>query len=284
MLISIILPACDAQATIGRAIRSLLDQDWRDWEAIVVADDFVDYESLLGSQGIHDKRLRFGSTGRHRSGCHRARNVGLAQARGELIGALDADDAFHPRRLSALAPVAAAAGAAADNLLVIAEEDGETMYPVLGDLAAPVRLAMDGFLRLTAPLVPLVCREHAHPRAEGVEYAEDVIANLRLIDRLGALVVTPERHYEYRIRTGSVANDDRAGDAFEQAYSDYIARVSDGDAFGIAHARREAARAGLVHKRALNRAFREASRADRTLNFQSFVTRSGRASGAPDRL
>lgn len=274
VLISIIVPACDAQATILRTIRSLLAQTWPDWEAIVVADDHFDYAALLRSEGVDEPRVRFATTGARRSGCHRTRNVGLAAARGDLVGMLDADDAFHPERLSALAPLAARAGAAADNLLVIDDRDGTPMYPAMGTLAAPKNLGIAEFLRLTAPLVPLIRREHAQPRTEGVEYAEDVIGNLRLIDRLGSLPVTPAQHYLYRIRAGSIANDDRAGDEFETAYTDYIDRLTDGDGFGIAKENRAAARDGLIHKRNLNRKFRAAFKADRTLNFQTFVARA----------
>ncbi len=269
-----IIPACDAQATISRAIRSLLAQTWAEWEAIVVVDDHFDYAALLRAERIDDPRVAFASTGRRRSGCHRARNVGLALARGDLVGMLDADDTFHPARLASLVPLAARAGAAADNLLVIDDRDGSPMYPALGPLAAPKSIGIAEFLRLTAPLVPLIRREHAQARTEGVEYAEDVIGNLRLIDRLGFLPVTPERHYQYRIRAGSIANDDRAGDEFERAYTDYIDRLSDGDGFGIADKNRAAARDGLIHKRNLNRAFSAAFQTDRTLNFQTFVARA----------
>jgi succinoglycan biosynthesis protein ExoO len=282
VLISIIVPACDAQGTIARAVGSLIGQEWQEWEAIIVADDLFDYENMLRSQGVRDRRLVFVSTGQRRSGCHRARNVGLAAARGEVVGALDADDAFHPKRLSALAPVADRSGAAADNLLIVNDADGSLMYPVMGDLAAPVRIGIGAMLRLTAPLVPLIRREHAQPRTEGVEYAEDVIANLRLIDRLGSLLVVPAQHYEYRIRAGSIANDDDSGEAFERAYSSYIERLESGDAFGVAPANRDAAKSGLVHKRKLNRAFRAAYEADRSLNFQSFVSGTRNAVQPPD--
>jgi len=276
MLVSLIIPACDAQATIGRAVESLVAQDWPDWEGIVVADDGFDYRAFLAASGPADPRLVFVSTGRRRSGCHRARNVGLAAARGELVGALDADDAFRPGRIASLAPLAHRHGAAADNLAVISEDDGTLMYRVMGQRSGPVEIDIAAFLALTAPLVPLVRRDLAEPRIEGVEYAEDVIANLVLIDRIGRLPVIAEAGYAYFIRAGSIANDDRAGDEFERAYSDYIERLAGGDGFGLSPANREPARLGLIGKRELNRRFSAAFRHDRTLNFQSFIARTRR--------
>jgi succinoglycan biosynthesis protein ExoO len=271
LLVSIVIPACDAQATIGRAIASLLAQTWTAWEAIVVADDMADYAFVLRGQGIADARVRFASTGAVRTGCHRARNVGMAEVRGDLVGALDADDLFESSRLERLAPLAIEHGAAACNLALIEESSGETLYQPLGTIAAPERVDIARLLALTAPLVPIVRRDHMLPRAEGVEYAEDVIANLQLIDRIGPLVTVPEALYEYRVIPGSIAHDDRSGDAFDAAYAAYIDRVRTGDGFGLSPASRAVAAEGLTAKRALNRRFAQAHAADRKLNFQTFA-------------
>ena len=93
MLVSVVIPAYQA-AAIGHAVASLLAQTYRCWEAIIVTDDAQDYAAILADSGITDSRLRFVSTGAVRSGCHNARNVGLAAARGEIIAQLDADDRY----------------------------------------------------------------------------------------------------------------------------------------------------------------------------------------------
>jgi glycosyltransferase involved in cell wall biosynthesis len=271
VLVSVVIPACEAQATLARAVSSLRAQTLPDWEAIVVADDRFDYRDWLQTQGIVDQRLRFASTGAVRSGCHRARNVGLALARGDLVGALDADDLFRPERLAVLAPLALAHGAAADNLAVVVEETGATLYQPLGKLETPARVDLSEVLALTAPLVPLIRHDHALPRLDGVEYAEDVIANLRLIDCIGTLLVVPQALYEYRVIAGSIAHDDRAAEAFDAAYAGYIARAVSGDGLGLSPAGRAAAAAGLAAKRAFNQHFAAAQRAEKTLNFQTFA-------------
>ncbi|MDA8252562.1 MAG: glycosyltransferase [Rhodospirillales bacterium] len=273
MLVSIVIPACDAQGVLARAVGSLRAQAWDDWEAIIVADDLGDYAGVLAAQGIIEPRLRFATTGRRRSGCHRARNVGLALARGALVGALDADDLLRPHHLATLAPLALHHGAAADNLAVVREQDARLLYPVLGDAAAPRRLDLAALLALTAPLVPLVRRELAMPRLDGVEYAEDVIANLRLIGRLGSLLVVQDSLYEYRVAAGSIAHSPDAAAAFDRAYGDYVGRLAQGDGFGLPAELRAAAAAGLAGKRALNAAFAAALQAEPGLDFQAFVAR-----------
>jgi len=110
MTVSIVIPAYRAHATIARAVESLLAQTRTDWEGIVVSDDGTDYAPTLRAAGIADERLRFVSTGRVGSGCHRARNVGLAAATGQFVGSLDADDLLAPTYIATLHPLARASG------------------------------------------------------------------------------------------------------------------------------------------------------------------------------
>src|SRR5579862_2692266 len=152
MLVSVIIPACDAAATIARCVASLVAQTHPEWEGILVSDDGGDYAALLAAAGIGDKRLRFVSTGRVRSGCHNARNVGLQAAGGEIIAPLDADDLYDPARLATLAPLAIAHGAVADCVAVVSEVDGRTLYTAPS--AASDRLSAEALLDLSAPLFP----------------------------------------------------------------------------------------------------------------------------------
>lgn len=275
MLISVVVPAFAAQKTIANAVCSMLAQTWSNWEAIIVSDDATDYAEFLASRHFADDRLRFASTQAFRSGCHNARNVGLGLARGDLICSLDADDAFYPSRLAALAPIANEHGAAADNLAVVSE-DGTVLYRVIGESEGLSWLSTRDFFELTAPLFPLVRRELARPRLPGIEHADDVVANLQLIDQIGALPVVPETLMEYRVVAGSLCHGSGSALAFEHAYSNLLERLEDAnDGLGIKQETRTAARRGLAAKRALNRAFHIAEQSDGKLNFQAFISRSG---------
>jgi succinoglycan biosynthesis protein ExoO len=276
MLVSIVIPACGAQSTIARAVRSLISQTWRAWEAIIVADDGRDYAEILARQGISDDRLRFASTGKIRFGCHNARNIGFSFARGDLIGTLDADDLFYPDRLAALAPLAADYGAAVDNMAVVSEETEAELYRVIGSSEKAVRFDVESFLRLTAPLFPLVRLDIAELRLQGIEYAEDVVANLRLIDRLGHLLVVPDTLSEYRVLIGSLCHSTNSAAAFDLTYANLIDRLQDpDDGLGLRPATRGAARKGLIAKRLLNSAFDKAWRSTPALDFQTFAAAQG---------
>ena len=94
-LVSIIIPAYNAEAFINDAIESVLAQDYRPIEVIVVDDGSSDETACIAE--------RFGTP----VICHRqknggppvARNRGLLIARGEYIGFLDADDLYEPGRM-----------------------------------------------------------------------------------------------------------------------------------------------------------------------------------------
>lgn len=270
MLVTVIIPACEAQPTIGRAVQGMIDQTMPDWEAIIVSDDGSDYAPVIRDLGLGDERLRFVSTGRFRSGCHNARNVGLSVARGDFIAALDADDLFYPTRLEILTPLAHAHGAAVDNSAVRSEDTGEIMAEALGP-HPPTRIDAAGFLDLNVPLFPVVRRDFAEPRLPGIEFAEDVVANLRLIDRIGGLPAVPDVLSEYRVVTGSLCHADDSAAIFDRAYAELLERVGHGDGLGLTAATRAIALTGLARKRAFNRAFGAAQRLDPTLNFQIFA-------------
>lgn len=97
-LVSVIMPAHNAAPFIADAIRSILAQTVSDFELLVVDDASTD-----GTGGViatfDDPRLRrfYSKTQLNAAG---ARNLALAQARGEFVAFLDADDLATRDRLA----------------------------------------------------------------------------------------------------------------------------------------------------------------------------------------
>ena len=278
MTVSIIIPAYRAQGTIARAVESVLAQTRSDWEAIIVSDDGTDYEAVLREAGIAGERLRFVTTGRVGSGCHRARNTGLAAACGDFIAALDADDLILPGHLETLLPIAAKSGAAFGNVRVVAEASGAEVQRAFPAGRMPERLDIAGLLDLSVPLLPLTARAHALPRLDGIEFGEDFVGNMRLIDRLGPVPVASACTYEYRVVEGSLCHDDASAGRFELSYTELIERLDTGDRLGLSPSNARLARVRLIEKRAFNRAFAAARASEPTLDFQTFAARTARLS------
>ena len=95
-LVSVIIPAYNQSAFIGQAIHSVLDQTFPDWELIVVDDGSSDRTAEVVAQ-FDDPRLHY--VFQENRGLPGARNRGIECARGAHLAFLDADDAFHPRKL-----------------------------------------------------------------------------------------------------------------------------------------------------------------------------------------
>src|SRR5215469_202627 len=91
------LPVYNAAPFLRDCLRSILAQSWSDWE-LVVADDGSTDESLSILETFFDPRIRFVGQNRH-LGLGACLNMITANARGDYIARMDADDMMHPRRL-----------------------------------------------------------------------------------------------------------------------------------------------------------------------------------------
>lgn len=96
---AIVITAYEAAETIGAAVRSALAQT-RPAEEVIVVDDGSrdDLEEALRPFAGKIELVR-----RENGGGAAARNTGATAARSEFMAILDADDAYHPRRLEAIA-------------------------------------------------------------------------------------------------------------------------------------------------------------------------------------
>lgn len=97
MRVSIIVPLYNKAAYIGRSLRSITAQTFHDIEVLVVDDGSTDGSGAI-ARAFPDERVRVIS--QPNAGPGAARNRGIAEARGELIAFLDADDEWMPEYLS----------------------------------------------------------------------------------------------------------------------------------------------------------------------------------------
>jgi glycosyltransferase involved in cell wall biosynthesis len=96
--ISVILPVHNRADVLPRAIRSVLDQELREFELIVVDDGSSD-GSAEAAQSFGDERVRLFRLDSNRGG-NVARNEGIRAAHAPLIAFLDSDDRYLPNKLA----------------------------------------------------------------------------------------------------------------------------------------------------------------------------------------
>ncbi len=100
-MISIIVPAYNAEKHIYKCICSICNQKYKDIEIIVVNDGSTDrtYE-ILDDLAKNDRRIKVINT--KNVGASHARNIGIKNAKGEFIRFVDADDYLEANSISLL--------------------------------------------------------------------------------------------------------------------------------------------------------------------------------------
>lgn len=99
-LVSIIMPAYNAEKYIAGSIESVLAQTYSDWELIVVDDGSTDTTANVVHEFVKlDSRIKYIFQENGRLG--KARNTGIRNANGSLIAFLDSDDLWLETKLAA---------------------------------------------------------------------------------------------------------------------------------------------------------------------------------------
>lgn len=95
--VSVVIPTCNRAHFVGRAIQSVLDQTYRNFEILVVDDASNDNTEEIVKH-FSDERISY-IPHRENKGGSSARNTGIKAARGKFIGFLDDDDEWLPQKL-----------------------------------------------------------------------------------------------------------------------------------------------------------------------------------------
>lgn len=90
--VSVIVPAYNAEKTVEKALRSLIDQTFKDIEIIIIDDGSKDKtREIISSFAAKDNRIKLILKDVN-EGLSAARNSGIKIANGDYIGYLDSDD------------------------------------------------------------------------------------------------------------------------------------------------------------------------------------------------
>ena len=93
--VSIVMPMYRVERYIEKAIQSVLDQDFQDWELLVVNDGSTDGSREIASMmAVSDERIKI--LDKENGGLSDARNYGLDRAIGEFVHFYDSDDWVEP--------------------------------------------------------------------------------------------------------------------------------------------------------------------------------------------
>ncbi|MCH5229353.1 MAG: glycosyltransferase [Muribaculaceae bacterium] len=100
-MISVIIPVYNAEAFLERSLGSLIQQTYKDWEAICVNDGSTDSSGeILRELSSRDSRIKV--LDKINEGVSQARNEGLLHVSGDYVMFLDSDDFLHPKAMELL--------------------------------------------------------------------------------------------------------------------------------------------------------------------------------------
>lgn len=150
--VSVLLPAFNALATLPRAVASIRAQTFTDWELLAVDDGSTDGTAeWLRAQATREPRLKVIS--QPHAGIVAALNRGLAEARGQLIARMDADDESLPERLAeqvALLDAQPAVGVAGSLVKFVGDHAASQGYALhvdwLNSVVTPEQIALNRFV------------------------------------------------------------------------------------------------------------------------------------------
>lgn len=97
-LVSVIIPAYNAEAFVKRTLQSVLSQTYKNIEVLVVDDGSQDKTAEI-VESFAEKDSRVILLKQKNAGVAAARNLAIEKSRGEYIAPIDADDIWYPQKL-----------------------------------------------------------------------------------------------------------------------------------------------------------------------------------------
>ena len=225
-LVSVIIPAYHGQQRIARAVKSIFQQDYTNWEIVIISDDMSDYEKVLADQGIRSDKIVFCSTEAVASGEGNARNIGLENAKGDFVIQLDCDDACHPERISKMLPLAKEYGAAISNIAMIDEKTGLKLAnfnkPAPDDKVFPEQVIRCSFHTMN---VAMFDRNKITHRYHHFKRYADYIFLMQMFNVIPCIGYCNEKLYDYYKYEGSITNFSSNPDEIARSFTELAQEI-----------------------------------------------------------
>jgi glycosyltransferase involved in cell wall biosynthesis len=207
-IVSIIIPNYNHAQFVGDAINSVLDQDYRNFEIIVVNDGSTDNShEVINNFGDQVRYIR-----QENQGLSAARNTGIKHAKGSYIGVLDADDMYEPAFLSTMMSTLLE-NPTADGIYCGYQfvDQSNNLLPQIEARAIPsnelYHVLLDGdFLVPESMFVRRYCYDWAGPFDTSLRACEDWDMWLRISKKF-RIIHTTQILTRHRILQGSMSTD-----------------------------------------------------------------------------
>jgi glycosyltransferase involved in cell wall biosynthesis len=216
-LVSVIVPAFNAAATLAETLRSVAAQTYRELEIVIVDDGSTDATPAI-AEAFCAAEPRARLIRKANGGVASARNRGIAEARGAWVAPVDADDLWHPAKIERQVAAALAAPERPgfvycwfrviddQSRIIGAGERWRVEGRALGRLAFRNVVGNGSALLLSRAAALAAGGYDESLRARGAEGCEDVSLQLKVARRQGVALV-PEYLVGYRFQPGSMSRN-----------------------------------------------------------------------------
>lgn len=258
-LVSIVIPVYNCSEYVRECIESVLAQDHRNIEVLVI-DDGSDDGSAELCRSLAEKDPRVTAHVREHGGVSAARNYGIRIASGELITFVDADDYVEPQHISALVSTMLeqnADCAVSGYFLDLRGRSEKRVFCGIKTMGAhPAVLNMldttlyQGFLCNKLFRKSIIDNARLSLR-EDIFYCEDLLFCAEYFSNCSRVCCVGQAYYHYRRRKGSAVN----GTPVSRMLTGVKAIESCGELFrndsgisALAKARAQTERAGIFRR------------------------------------
>ncbi len=204
--ISVIVPAYNAEKSIEKCVRSILNQTYKDLEVIVINDGSTDNTiDILGKLKKTDKRLKVFSI--ENGGVSHARNFGIDNATGDYITFVDSDDYIDSDMYKCLIDITNRYNVKIAHCSYKNVDESGNVISVVGDTGEIIELAHDKAISclitgnifvggLWNKLFDISLFDDVRLN-EDIKYDEDILANFYLFDQVEKSVFVDRAFYNY---------------------------------------------------------------------------------------
>ena len=98
--VSVIIPVYNVESYLKECLDSVVNQDYKDYEVIIVDDGSIDNSLNIAKEYVSQLGSKLTIISKNNEGLSSARNLGISKASGEYIYFLDSDDYISPNTIS----------------------------------------------------------------------------------------------------------------------------------------------------------------------------------------
>lgn len=214
-MISVVIPVYNVSMYIERCLISLDKQTYKDFEIIMINDGSNDESEEIIKKWIINSKLNIHLISKDNQGVSIARNIGIENARGDLICFVDADDMLDTNYLFFMystivnnlnCDVAICQKKLVDNVCIESSVNKDACCYTYEKSLTILRMLL--YHELSAGIWSLMIKKSLLLKcnlkfAEGYAYSEDLEMVWRIIGNAKEIALIMNSLYCYRIRTGS---------------------------------------------------------------------------------